>query len=40
MAASTKRPPKKVVYSKTITLKNGKVLHAKDYGLQAFRFEV
>ncbi len=28
------------IYSKTITLRNGKVLHAHEKGLEAFCFEV
>lgn len=28
------------IFSKTIRLSNGRVLHAKDYGLKAFRFKV
>jgi hypothetical protein len=30
----------KVVYTKYITLKNGKRIYASQYGLEAFRFEV
>lgn len=29
-----------VVYSKTIKCKNGRILKASEFGLEAFRFEV
>lgn len=29
-----------IIYSKYITLKNGKKIYAKDYGLQAFPIDV
>lgn len=29
-----------VIYTKYITLRNGKILHAEECGLDAFRFEV
>ena len=34
------RPGKRKVFSKTIRLRNGRVLNARDYGLEAFVFYV
>lgn len=31
---------RKVVYSPVIRLRNGRILHAKAYGIKAWRFEV
>ena len=40
MNEGKKMPKTKEVYSAYITLRNGKRLYARHYGLEAFRFEV
>lgn len=40
MATSSMADDTEIVFTKTIRLRNGKVLHAAQYGLKAFRIRV